>query len=264
MWNNYQLLSYLAYTLFALVALAAIYTINVRYIKMPVFPIKQISIKDISGENFENNNFKHLSYAQVESVVQDAVTGNFITVDLMAVQQAFKKLPWVRTAKVYRDWPDGLEVLIEEHEVMARWGNSALVNTYGEVFRASIDDELPVFTGPMLESSRAVAEQFVDFNNILKPLRQRIAKIDLSSRHAWCIRLQTGTVLELGREEVVRRLSRYVSAYDQSIALMDGQESLIYMDLRYPNGFAVRLPEVMQQVQQLSNTEEDVKSGRCN
>lgn len=264
MWNNYQLLSYLAYTLFALVALAAIYTINVRYIKMPVFPIKQISIKDSSGENFENNNFKYLSYAQVESVVQNAVTGNFITVDLMAVQQAFKKLPWVRTAKVYRDWPDGLEVLIEEHEVMARWGNSALVNTYGEVFRASIDDELPVFTGPMLESSRVVAEQFVGFNNILKPLRQRIAKIDLSSRHAWCIRLQTGTVLELGREEVVRRLSRYVSAYDQSIALMDGQESLIYMDLRYPNGFAVRLPEVMQQVQQLSNTEEDVKSGRCN
>ena len=155
-------------------------------------------------------------------------------------------------------------MLIEEHEAMARWGNSALVNTYGEVFRASVDDVLPVFTGPMEESSRVVAEQFVSFNNILKPLRQRIAKVDLSPRHAWCLRLHTGTVLELGREEVERRLARYASAYDQSIALMDGQESLIYMDLRYPNGFAVRLPEVMQQVQQLTNTEKDVKSGRCN
>ena len=264
MWNNYQLLSYLAYTLFALVVLAAIYTINSRYIKLPIFPIKQISIKDISGESFENNNFKHLTYEQVESVVNEAVTGNFITVDLVAVKKAFKKLPWVRTVKVYRDWPDGLEVLIEEHVAMARWGNSALVNTHGEVFRASIDDVLPVFTGPMEESSRVVAEQFVSFNNILKPLRQRIAKVDLSPRHAWCLRLQTGTVLELGRNEVERRLARYTSAYDQSIALMDGQESLIYMDLRYPNGFAVRLPEVMQQVQQLTNTEKDVKSGRCN
>lgn len=264
MWNNYQLLSFLAYTLFALVLLAAIYTINSRYIKLPVFPIKQISIKDISGENFENNNFKHLTYTQVETVVNEAVTGNFITVDLIAVKQAFKKLPWVRIVKVYRDWPDGLEVLIEEHEAMARWGNSALVNTYGEVFRASVDDVLPVFTGPMEESSRVVAEQFVSFNNILKPLRQRIAKVDLSPRHAWCLRLQTGAVLELGREEVERRLTRYASAYDQSIALMDGQESLIYMDLRYPNGFAVRLPEVMHQVQQLTNTEKDVKSGRCN
>lgn len=36
--------------------------------------------------------------------------------------------------KVYRDWPDGLEVLVEEHVAMARWGNSALVNSYGEVF----------------------------------------------------------------------------------------------------------------------------------
>lgn len=264
MWNNYQLLSFLAYTLSAMVLLAVLYTINSRYIKLPIFPIKQISIKDMRGENFENNNFKHLSYAQVESVIKNNVTGNFITVDLMAVQQAFKKLPWVRTVKVYRDWPDGLEVLVEEHVAMARWGNSALVNSYGEVFRASIDDELPVFTGPMKESSRVVAEQYVGFNKILKPLRQRITKIDLSPRHAWCIRLQAGTVLELGRDEVERRLARYASAYDQSIALMDGQESLIYMDLRYPNGFAVRLPEAMQRAEQLTNTEKDVKSGRCN
>lgn len=90
MWNNYQLLSFLAYTLLAMVVLAVLYTINSRYIKLPIFPIKQISIKDIRGEDFENNNFKHLSYAQVELVVKNEVSGNFITVDLIAVQHAFK------------------------------------------------------------------------------------------------------------------------------------------------------------------------------
>lgn len=264
MWNNYQLLSSLANTLFVLVVLAVLYTINLRYIKLPIFPIKQISIKDIKGAGLANNNFQNITYAQIEGIVRNELIGNFITVDLVAVQQAFKKLPWVRTAKVYRDWPDGLEILLEEHVAVARWGNSALVNTYGEVFRAGIDDELPVFTGPMEESSRVVAEQYVSLNKILRSLQQRIVKIDLSPRHAWCVRLHTGTVLELGKEEVERRLARYVSVYDQSIALLNQQESLVYIDLRYSNGFAVRMPEVVGQVQQVSNTEEDVKSGRCN
>lgn len=250
--------------MFAMVVLAILYTINLRYIKLPIFPIKQISIKDIHGASLPDGDLKRISYRQLEEVVRDQITGNFITVDLVAVQQAFKKLPWVRSVKVYRDWPDGLEILIEEHEAMARWGNSALVNVYGEVFRANIDDDLPVFTGPMEDSSRVVAEQFVSLSKLLEPLQQRIAKIDLSPRHAWCIRLQSGTVLELGREDVDQRLARYASAYDQSIALLDEQKSLVYMDLRYPNGFAVRLPEAMQQVQQLSNIEEEVKSGRCN
>jgi cell division protein FtsQ len=47
-----------------------------------------------------------------------------------------------------RRWPDKLEVVIEEHQALARWGNVALVNTHGELFYAATNKELPVFLGP--------------------------------------------------------------------------------------------------------------------
>jgi cell division protein FtsQ len=61
-------------------------------------------------------------------------------------------------------------------------------------------------------------------------------------------------------------LARYSSVYDHSIARLNQEIQPDYMDLRYPNGFAVRIPETMQQVstKQTGRKDEDVKTGRCN
>lgn len=252
--------------LFVMVALAIIYTINLRYIKIPVFPLKEISVKGIDRHNPDDGRLRKVTLQQIEQIVRNKTTGNFFTVNLSAVRRALSELPWVRTAQIYRDWPDGLNVLLEEHKVLAHWGSSALVNTYGEIFRAAVDEELPLFVGPMEESSREMAQRYISFSEILKPLKQRIDEINLSPRHAWCIRLETGTVLELGRGQVEAALARYASVYDQSVAQLYQNIQPDYLDLRYPNGFAVRIPETMQQesAKQTVRKNEEVKSGRCN
>jgi cell division protein FtsQ len=79
-------------------------------------------------------------------------------------------------------------------------------------------------------------------------------EINLTSRYAWRIQLNTGTVLELGRNEVEERLVRYVSVYNHSIARFNQEEPLAYVDLRYPNGFAIRMPEGIQQVPRKSGS----------
>ena len=55
-----------------------------------------------------------------------------------------------------RVWPQSLEVKLEEHVALARWGSSALVNMHGEIFDAAADEELPLFEGPE-ESPRDMA-----------------------------------------------------------------------------------------------------------
>ena len=45
--------------------------------------------------------------------------------------------------------------------------------------------------------------------------------------------------MELGREKVEARLGVYVSAYDHIVSQF--KEKVIYVDLRYPNGFSVRV-----------------------
>lgn len=73
---------------------------------------------------------------------------------------------------------------------------------------------------------------------MLQPLQQNIARMSLSDRRAWRISLENGTLLELGREQMGMRLERYVQVQDRSLVQLNQQ--LTYVDLRYPSGFAVR------------------------
>ena len=95
----------------------------------------------------------------------------------------------------------------------------------------------------------------------------------LSARHAWRLRLNNGLVVELGREAsqdapatqstqatgpssplpVAERLSRFAAVYPQTLGRL--KRRLDYVDLRYPNGFALRVPEIL-------NSDPDRKAAR--
>ena len=65
----------------------------------------------------------------------------------------------------------------------------------------------------------------------------------LSPRLAWQVRLDDGMVLELGREQpkapIALRLERFVDIYPTVLAARSPRPAAV--DLRYPNGFALRL-----------------------
>ncbi len=248
MWNNYQALNLLSKILLTLVAITALYAISLRLIKPPLFPIKEVNIQIVNGLETEDKELQNITREQIEHLARNEIKGNFISVDLTEVREAFIKLPWVRDAKVNREWPHGLNVTLEEHQALAYWGSHALVNIYGEVFRVTVDRDLPIFTGPKEASAQEVAQQYRRFSQILAPLQQSIAEINLTPRYAWRIQLNTGTILELGRNEIEERLTRYVLVYNHSIARLNQQEPLAYVDLRYPNGFAIRMPEIIKHV----------------
>jgi len=152
---------------------------------------------------------------------------------------AFQKLPWVRRATLRRDWPGRLEVDLEEHVVLARWRDSALVNTYGEVFEAATSEVLPVFIAP--EGTAAeVAQRYEAFRTALAPLGKRPVQVFVSARRAWELKLNDAAVLELGRSQMEERLQRFVRAYRPTLVQLPNRPYRI--DLRYSNGFAVRAP----------------------
>ncbi|SDH59665.1 cell division protein FtsQ [Nitrosomonas sp. Nm132] len=248
MWNNYRMLNLFANMMFTGVILAAIYVLGIRVIKLPLFALKEISVEGMSANQSENAKLQHVTRQQIQSIVLNEVRGNFLTVNLDALREAFKDLPWVRAAKIQRNWPSGLKVMLEEYTAFAYWGDAALVNRQGEIFRAPTDEILPVFIGPTEESTAVIIEQYEIFNKVLEPIRQRAAEIELSPRHAWLVRLENGTLLKLGREKIETRLRRYVSVYRQSIVNLNQSIPLDYVDLRYPNGFAIRMSEAMPQV----------------
>lgn len=204
--------------------------------RLPVFPLRQVVVTSQLGR---------VTPLQVEYVVREAVSGNFFLVNLDAVRGAFEKLPWVRHAAVRRRWPDTLELQVEEHAAVARWqqqdAESRLVNDHGEVFSAASAADLPLFAGP--EGSAAdVLKRYHEFTVVLQPTGRTLRSVSLSPRQAWQLRLDDGAVVELGREEsqhlVNERMARFVAGYDEAAKRVGAPLALV--DLRYPNGFAVR------------------------
>lgn len=231
MWHKPQVLNWIASFLFGLAVVMALYATLFVVVHLPIFPLKEVRV---------DGQLHHVTREQLKLIVDKHLTGNFFTVDLVKARDAFEKLPWARKVSVRRRWPDRLEVAIEEHKPLARWGNIALVNTYGELFHAASDNDLPVFYGPG-NGVREVAEQYVTYTQILNGSGMRIAQLVLSPRRAWQFTTGQGMVVELGREDMAGRLQKFAGVYQNTLSGLG--VNFAYADLRYPNGFAMRKPD---------------------
>ena len=181
----------------------------------------------------------HVTQAQVKLVTDRHVRGNFFSVDLEQLRSAFEKLPWVREARVARRWPDTLVVSFSEHVPLARWNDAALLNQQGEVFAAAIDAPLPHLRGPE-NSNGEVAHTYLAYQQQLTTVSRKIDELQLSPRRAWRLRLDDGTEIMLGRTEPAARLARFIALYPKLFA--NPAQAPVYVDLRYADGFAVRMP----------------------
>lgn len=230
MWDKPTLLNWIANLLFALSVVVMLYAALYVVVHLPIFPLREVKV---------DGQLSHVSREQVKLIVAKHLKGNFFTLDLVKARDAFEKLPWARNVSVRRRWPDKLEVVIEEHQELARWGSIALVNTHGELFHAASGSDLPVFFGPG-DGVVEVASQYDEFSKTLKNANLEIASLALTPRRAWQITTRNGIVIELGRVEMAPRLQKFVSVYSNTLAGLN--KKITYADLRYPNGFAVRKP----------------------
>lgn len=236
-WDRPVLLNLVADLLIVASVAALTWAGSVAIQRLPVFPLRQVVVA---------RPLHQVTPDQIEQAVRVAVVGNFFTVDLDGVRAAFEKLPWVRRAGVRRLWPDTLELDLEEHVAVARWsqadGESELVDSQGEVFGAAIEQPLPTFVGPDGSASEMLA-RYREFAKDLATIERSPQTLTLSRREAWQVKLDDGLLIELGRDEPehslserMTRFSTYYRAMLERVQLTAGS----VVDMRYPNGFAVR------------------------
>lgn len=230
MWDKPNMLNWIANALFAFALVLFIYGSVFILVHLPIFPLNEVRVE---GE------LNRVTREQVKLIASRYLQGNFFTVNLVRTRQAFEKLPWARNVSVRRRWPNRLEVVIEEHQALARWGNIALVNTHGELFHAASDADLPVFYGPG-DGVKEVAEHYGEFSELILSMNMKLREVTLTPRRSWQVTTNTGMVISLGREKMDMRLARFMQVYRKTYAGLKGD--LKYVDLRYPSGFAVRSP----------------------
>jgi len=236
-WNNPRFTNATASLLYA-AAIGLLGYTAVRFVaESPAFPLRTIVVE---GE------LRQVTRSDIVNSLQGRVRGSFFNVDLESVRALFESVPWVRHADVRRGWPDRLEVRIEEHVALARWQSREprLVNTHGELFSGRVEGALPVFSGPA-GSEAEIARLYASFRDLLAPLEIEPSRVLLSSRLAWQLGLSNGLSVQLGRDtdkdRVNDRFAKFVAVYPQTIRMLP--RSPDYVDLRYPNGFALRVPD---------------------
>ncbi len=231
MWDNHRLLRGVA----NLLLLASILTLLVAgaqwVVRSGLLPIRAVHIR---------SKLTHVTQEQLRYVAEHELKGSFLTVDITETRAAFEKLPWVRKVSVRRSWPDRLEIDVEEHQAAARWAENGLVNTYGEWFDAAFSQPLPLLAGPK-GSEKEMLAAYLAFKQVLQPVGVLPEELKLSARRAWQVKLDNSVVLELGRQDIGLRVGRFAASWRDQLSRLPYK--IEYVDLRYPNGFAVRMPD---------------------
>lgn len=234
-----NLTSSLLLVVFLLLALGAL----AGWVKAhPLFAIRGVTVV---GDVDHNNALT------LRANVAPQLRGTFLTIDLAAARQAFESMPWVRQAVVRREFPNRLKAILQEHKAVGYWGaegDSTLINSFGEVFEANVDevdqDALPRLDGPQGQSA-----QVLSMYRALQPLFERlelsIDELELTGRGSWRAKLDAGARIELGRgteDELVARTQRFLgtltqvtSRYGRTVTALES------VDLRHQEGYAIRL-----------------------
>jgi cell division protein FtsQ len=225
-----------------LLCLGALATWAVRH---PVWSVQAISVQgDVAHQNVV------AVRAQLATQMKNQLSASFLTVDVQQVKRIFESLPWVRQAVVQREFPNRLRVTLQEHEALAWWGASGsgqLVNRLGEVFEASPDnsDGLPELAGPTDQATQ-VSALYQALSAELAHLELGLARLELTERGNWIAELDNGARMELGRgspDELIARTQRFTATLSQLTERYAGAVQSV--DLRYPNGYALRMQGVV-------------------
>ena len=213
-----------------------------RLLRPGAFPIKELRLE---GE------FNQLNPDTVRAAIVQELGDNYFSLDLSRIEKAVEDLPWAYQATVQRSWPHGLTVRVEEQHPVARWGEKNWLNEKSEIIELDQmveTNDLVSLSGP----DGIAAEVWSKYKKWLPLFRTNgldIESVDVDQRYAWSLQAvpnQSEHMFQvfLGVDDHDQRLNRFLGAY---ATLNSERDSLLHVDLRYPNGMAVTRRDVQQE-----------------
>ncbi|MCW8922482.1 MAG: cell division protein FtsQ/DivIB [Gammaproteobacteria bacterium] len=202
-----------------------------------IAPIKKV---EIEGE------FENISHDVFREHVVAVIDGGYFSLDLDAMRTALMELPWVDDVSVRRQWPSGIHIKVTEKTAVAYWNDDALISDHGDVFKPDFISQqftLPKLNGP--DGSHNKMWRFlVAINKDFSVMGFKVVDLNLDDRRAWGVHFVANKTaekiqLKLGRNHADERLSRFIRVFS-SIDKFD-LKNIVAIDLRYPNGFAMRI-----------------------
>lgn len=194
-------------------------------------PVEQISVR---------GHFQRVSALDVEKIVRGRLAGaGLLSIDLGALRNGLRALPWIDTATVERSWPRRLIVTVVEQNAVARWNDTGLLNARGQLFLQQsrfLPLEMPALYGPS-GTEAEVAARYQAAKGRLVEAGLQLVSMRRDERGAWELKLDDGVTVRFGRRDFDERFARFLAT---GVPLVNQRATDIdYLDMRYSNGFAI-------------------------
>lgn len=169
--------------------------------------------------------------------------GTFMTQDVDVIQQQIERLPWIKQVSVRKQWPDELKIHLVEYVPVARWNDLHRVDADGTSFSEPTEwvgkQTLPLLYGPE-GSEKEVLEGYRAMSSMLAASKYTLKMVAMSARHSWQLALDNNARLELGRDDRIGRLQRFIELYPLLQQQVQAESKRVsYVDLRYESGASV-------------------------
>ncbi len=196
---------------------------------LSLVPIREVKI---------HGAFERVSKEDIEALIVPYTSWGWLRLPAGRLREQLESLRWVASAEVRREWPLNLSVEIAERRPVARWGHSAMLDHAAAIFEPgdSIDRTLPMLRGPDGAQAQVLA-RYSEFSRRLGGKSLALEGLSLDARGGWTLQLRNGPTVRLGAESVDRKFERALKALE--MLLQGGRHEVAYVDMRYPNGFAV-------------------------
>lgn len=206
------------------------------------------------------------------------IQNNYFAVDLKKVEKTVEDIDWVDQVSVRRQWPRSIHIRLTEQQPVAHWGKQGYLNNRAQSFSVKqfINfEDLPYLDGPD-GTQKQILKQYRRWKSLLAGKNLELESLVMSARYAYEARVRLSRkqqkkltqkalmaffeekkqpvpvldwqriepfvlTLQLGKDDVEQRLMRFYSAFPE--AFSDEVLKVKTVDLRYPNGFAVRWNE---------------------
>ncbi len=192
--------------------------------------------------------FQYIAKDKIKQVLRKQVSAGLYNTDIQQISESVQNLPWVNTVIIKRVWPDSIDIKIIEQIPVVRWKDRGLVNNEGEVFTPENINEfthLPILAGP-IGNEKELLEVMTGLIYDLNDQNMQLTEFRVSDRRAWYIKCQNDIQLILGRNKPLIKLQRLLNTLsfigEQQIA------KVAVIDLRYPNGYALRWKQGIEEI----------------
>ena len=222
--------------------------------------------------------FKHLTPQQIRSEILPLIQNNYFAVDLKKVEQSVEHIDWVDQVSVRREWPKSIHIRLTEHNPIAYWGKQGYLNDRAESFNVDKSikiNQIPYLFGPD-GTQKEMLKQYASWKKLLSNKALYLESLIMTPRYAYEAKVKISRdqqkqltdaalmtlfeekdqpvpvldwrqikpfylTLQLGKNDMESRLQRFTAAFPD--AFKDQILKVDSVDLRYPNGFAVRWNE---------------------